>query len=128
MCNRDRASNFGSLVSNESSLDTFSQSNTDDNYQESSGILPSPTNNLASANDSDNSTTTDQIPSTSKKRKNNEILDILRKNQENRDLLRQERMEIKNIIEARDKHDEIDSFFLSLAASTKSCHIIYNFK
>lgn len=113
MCNRDRASNFESLE--DSSNDNSNQPNTDDNSQESNGNLPSTANNLAS----DNSTPSGPIPSTSKKRKNDEILDILRKNQENRELLRQERMEIKNMMVARDKHDEIDSFFLNLAASTK---------
>ncbi|XP_045541235.1 uncharacterized protein LOC123722734 [Papilio machaon] len=117
MCNRDRASNFESLE--DSANENSNQPNFDDNSQESSGILPSTSNNLTSVNVSDDSTASGPIPSTSKKRKNDEILDILRKNQENRDLLRQERTEVKNMMGARDKYDEIDSFFLNLAASTK---------
>ncbi|XP_050348196.1 uncharacterized protein LOC126772068 [Nymphalis io] len=106
MCNRDRSSSNPPNTIDESSRD-------------SCNLLPSNSNSLPSVGVPNNSTALEPLPSTSKKRKNDEILDLLKKNQERRELLERERIELKNMMSASNKYDEIDYFFFNLAASTK---------
>jgi hypothetical protein len=118
MCNRDRSSNFAPL--DDSVSETSNPPNTiDESSRESCNLLPSNSNNLPSVDVPNDSTASGPLPSTSKKRKNDEILDLLKKNQKRRELLEQERIEVKNMMSASDKYDEIDLFFLNLAASAK---------
>ncbi|CAH2083908.1 unnamed protein product [Euphydryas editha] len=118
MSYRNRESSFESLQ--DSASENSNQPNSiDDYFQESSIILPSTANNFVSVNVSDDSISSGPTPSTSRKRKNDEIIHIFGKNQENHELLRQERIDIKNMMGTRETYDEIDSFFLNLAASTK---------
>lgn len=118
MCNRDRSSNFAPL--DVSVSETSNPPNTiDESSRESCNLLPSNSNNLPSVDVPNDSTASGPLPSTSKKRKNDEILDLLKKNQKRRELLEQERIEVKNMMSASDKYDEIDLFFLNLASSAK---------
>ncbi|XP_050683584.1 uncharacterized protein LOC126978636 [Leptidea sinapis] len=118
MSNRDRSTNFTPL--DHSVSETSNPPNTiEESSRESCNFLPSNSNNLPSADDPKNPTASESLPSTSKKRKNDEILDYLKKNQERREVLERERIELKNMMSASDKYDEIDLFFLNLAASTK---------
>ncbi|XP_012550153.2 uncharacterized protein LOC105842338 [Bombyx mori] len=119
MCNRDGSSNFVPLDNSVS--ETSNPPNiVDESSCESCNLLPSNSNNLPSVNIPNDSTTSGSIPSTSKKRrKNDEVLELLKENQERRELLERERIEVKNMMLASDQYDEIDLFFINLAASTK---------
>ncbi|CAG4947544.1 unnamed protein product [Parnassius apollo] len=118
MSNRERPTNFAPL--NDSVMETSNSPNTiEESSRELCSLLPSNSNNLPSIDDPNDSTASGPHPSTSKKRKNDEILDLLKKNQERRELLARERIEVKNMMLASDKYDDIDLFFLNLAASTK---------
>ncbi|CAG4952511.1 unnamed protein product [Parnassius apollo] len=118
MSNRDRPTNFAPL--NVSVMETSNSPNTiEESSRESYSLLPSNSNNLPSIDDPNDSTASGPHPSTSKKRKKDEILELLKKNQERCELLARERIEVKNMMLASDKYDNIDLFFLNLAASTK---------
>lgn len=118
MSNRDRSTNFAPL--DDSVSETSNPPNIiEESSQESCNFLPSDSNSFPSVNDPSDSTTSGPLPSSSKKRKNDEILDLLKNNQKRRELLERERIEVKKMMSASEKYDEIDLFFLNLAASTK---------
>lgn len=118
MYNRNQSSNFAPL--DVSASETSNPPNTiDESSQGSCSLLPPNSNNLSSVGFLNNSTAFEPFSSISKKIKNDEILDLLKKNQERSELLEREGIEVKNIMSSSNKYDEIDLFFLNLAASTK---------
>ncbi|XP_028025951.1 uncharacterized protein LOC114239769 isoform X1 [Bombyx mandarina] len=119
MCNRDGSSNFVTL-DNSVSETSNPPYTIDESSCESCNLLSSNSNNVPSVDIPNDSTTSESLPPTSKKkRKNDEILELLKENQERRELLERERIEVKNMMLANDQYDEIDLFFINLAASTK---------
>lgn len=113
MSNRKKSRNFALL--DDSVSETQNQNTIDENSWESSNLLPS--NSPASI--SNDSTASLSLSSTSQRSRNVEIIDVLEIKQEPSELVERERIEVKNMMPTDDKYDDLDLFFLNLAASTK---------
>lgn len=110
---KKKSRNFALL--DDSVSETQNQNTIDENSWESSNLLPS--NSPASI--SNDSTASLSLSSTSQRSRNVEIIDVLEIKQEPSELVERERIEVKNMMPTDDKYDDLDLFFLNLAASTK---------